>query len=62
VVTVSLRDVEDAARAGALLHIPTALTIAPTDVQRLQAAGREALRRSPAFQQLVRSLDSGLRR
>ena len=59
VVTVSLRDVEDAARAGALLHIPTALTIASTDVQRLQAAGREALRRSPAFQQLVRSLDSG---
>jgi NTE family protein len=56
VVTVSLRDVGDQQLRQSLLQVPTAFTIDPSDVRRLQQAGREALRESKAFQQLVRSL------
>lgn len=40
VVSVSLRDVKEPARRRELLQVPTAFTIAPDDVQRLQDAGR----------------------
>jgi len=56
VISISLRDVPDPHRRRSALQVPTAFTIAPSDVQLLQDAGREALRRSPAFQQLRQSL------
>lgn len=59
VVSVSLRDVPDAARRRQVLQVPTAFTIDPGDVQLLQQAGREALYQSPAFQRLRRSLGVG---
>lgn len=58
VVSISLHDVPDANKRRLTLQVPTAFTIAPADVQLLQDAGREALRRSPAFQDLRRSLDT----
>lgn len=56
VVSVSLRDVADHHLRRSLLQVPTAFTIEPSDVHRLQQAGREALRESPQFQRLVRGL------
>lgn len=56
VVSLSLRDVPDPEQRRLTLRVPTAFTIAPGDVQLLQDAAREALRRSPAFQRLRQSL------
>jgi NTE family protein len=56
VVSVSLRDVSDPARRRALLQVPTAFTIDPADVNRLEQAGREVLRSSPEFRSLCCSL------
>lgn len=58
VVSVSLRDVGDHRLRRSLLQVPTAFTIDPSDVRRLQQAGREALRASPQFRRLVRDLVS----
>jgi hypothetical protein len=51
-----LHDVQDPGLRRAVITIPTAFTIDPAQVQRLIAAGREAARRSPAFQHLLGSL------
>lgn len=51
-IGVSLGDTAD----PSLAQIPTAFTITHNDAQRLQDAGQQALRRSPAFQDLQRSL------
>jgi NTE family protein len=56
VVSVSLHDVPDPQRRRLTLQVPTAFTIAPSDVQLLQDAAREALRRSASFQRLRASL------
>jgi NTE family protein len=56
VISVGLHDVQDAALRRALLTIPTAFTIDAGQVGHLVAAGGEALRRSPEFQSLRRSL------
>jgi NTE family protein len=56
VIAVGLHDVQDPGLRRAVITIPTAFTIDPLQVQHLIAAGREALRRSPAFQHLLRSL------
>lgn len=56
VVSVSLRDVGDRHLRRSLLQVPTAFTIDPTDVLRLQQAGREALRESAQFQRLLLGL------
>lgn len=58
VVSISLHDVADTALRRALLQVPTAFTIAPDDVQRLQDAGRAVLRQSPEFQQLRQALQA----
>jgi NTE family protein len=52
VISISLRDVEDQVQRRSLLQVPTAFTIDPEQVRRLEQAGREALRRSPEFQHL----------
>nr|WP_171083510.1 patatin-like phospholipase family protein [Telluria aromaticivorans] len=52
VISVSLRDLEDDGLRGQLLQVPTALTILPWQVRRLQEAGSAALRASPEFQRL----------
>jgi NTE family protein len=59
VVSVSLRDVQDSGLRREVLTIPTAFTIDPEQVRHLVAAGGEALRRSPEFQRLRRSLGVG---
>ncbi len=56
IISVSLRDVQDAAARSALLQVPTALTILPWQVSQLQEAGRAALRASPEYQRLRASL------
>lgn len=56
IISVSLGDVRDAAARSALLQVPTALTILPGQVDKLQEAGRAALRASPEFQRLRASL------
>ena len=56
VISVSLRDVPDAEERQLLLQVPTAFTITPSDEQRLQEAGRAALRASPEFRRLRASL------
>lgn len=56
VIGVSLHDVPDPDLRRSVLTIPTALTIDAEQVQHLISAGRDALRRSPAFQHLLRSL------
>lgn len=56
VISVSLRDLKDAATRSVLLQVPTALTIVPWQVKQLQEAGRAALRASPEFQRLRTSL------
>jgi NTE family protein len=55
-VSVSLHDVEDRTRRQAVLTVPTAFSIDADQVGSLIEAGREALRRSPEFQRLRRSL------
>lgn len=57
VVQVNLRDAADEER-GALLQVPTALSLDPRDVEQLIAAGRTALRRSTAFQALREDLQA----
>lgn len=49
-------DVHDAKARSALLQVPTALTILPGQVDKLQEAGRAALRSSAEFQRLRASL------
>lgn len=56
VISVSLREIAEATHQGHLLHVPTSFTILPQQVRELQTAGRTALRNSPEFQQLRRSL------
>lgn len=56
VIGVSLHDVQDPSLRRAVLTIPTAFTIDAEQVQHLITAGRDALRRSPDFQHLLRSL------
>lgn len=53
VISVSLRDVKDEKTRHALLHVPTALTILPSQVRELVEAGRFALCESPEFQLLL---------
>jgi NTE family protein len=56
VINVSLRALRDPAVQQTLMKVPTALTILPIQVRRLQIAGRQALRESAEFQRLRRSL------
>ena len=56
IISVSLRDVQDASIRSALLQVPTALTILPWQVNQLQEAGRAALRASAEYQRLRASL------
>ncbi|WP_229496176.1 patatin-like phospholipase family protein [Massilia polaris] len=56
IISVSLRDVHDPKARSALLQVPTALTILPVQVDKLQEAGRAALRSSAEFQRLRASL------
>ena len=56
VISVSLRDVPDAALRRQLLQVPTAFTILPLQVQQLREAGRSTLRASPDYQALLRGL------
>ena len=58
VINVSLRALRDPTIRQSLMHVPTALTILPIQVRRLQIAGRQALRESPEFQRLRRSLSA----
>jgi len=58
VISVSLHDVPDDKIRHSLLRVPTAFTIEAHDVVELQRAGAAALRASPAFQQLKRSLET----
>lgn len=55
-VSVSLNDVPDDKIRHSLLRVPTAFTIEAADVRQLQDAGAEALRRSPEFLRVQRSL------
>jgi NTE family protein len=57
VVNVSLRDAPELLARNALLQIPTALSILPTDVSRLVEAGRRILHASPEFKALLKSFD-----
>ena len=57
-INVSLRDLQDASLRHAVLRVPTALTILPGQVRELRAAGRTALRESPAFRRLQHSLNA----
>lgn len=58
IISIGLRDLQDASLRHAVLRVPTALTILPGQVQELRAAGRTALRESAAFQELRRSLSA----
>jgi NTE family protein len=58
VIKVSLRDLQDPSLRHTLLRVPTALTILPGQVHDLTAAGRIALRESPAFQRLRQGLNA----
>jgi len=59
VINVSLQDVADTPLRKALLQVPTAFTILPTQVRQLEAAGRRALSESPEYQRLRGSLVTG---
>lgn len=52
VISVNLRDLNDEKTRNALLQVPTAFSILPTQVRQLEDAGRAVLRESPQFQQL----------
>lgn len=56
VIGVSLRGLRDPDLRDRLLNVPTAFEILPLQVRELQTAGRMALRDSPEFQRLRRSL------
>ena len=56
VINVSLRGLRDPEVRRTLMSVPTAFTVLPIQVRRLQIAGRQALRESPEFQRLRRSL------
>lgn len=56
VINVSLRALREPAVRQTLMSVPTAFAILPIQVRRLQIAGRQALRESPEFQRLRRSL------
>ena len=56
VINVSLRGLRDPEVRRTLMSVPTAFTILPIQVRRLQIAGRQALRESAEFQRLRRSL------
>lgn len=56
VINVSLRGLRDPEVRRTLMSVPTAFTILPIQVRKLQTAGRRALRESPEFQRLRRSL------
>jgi NTE family protein len=56
VITVNLRDAPEASERTRLLQIPTAFSIPVDDVTRLIQAGRDVLRASPRFKELVQSL------
>ncbi|MGZ5179556.1 MAG: patatin-like phospholipase family protein [Ramlibacter sp.] len=56
VINIRLRDLQDPKRRDALLHVPTAFEILPSQSRELQAAGRELLRASPEFRRLRRGL------
>lgn len=56
VINVSLRGLRDPQVRRTLMSVPTAFTVLPIQVRRLQIAGRQALRESPEFQRLRRSL------
>ena len=56
VINVSLRGLHDPEVRRTLMRVPTAFTILPIQVRQLQIAGRQALRESPEFQRLRRSL------
>ena len=58
VVSVSLHDVPDDKIRHSLLRVPTAFTIEANDVVDLQSAGAAAIRNSPTFIQLRRSLEA----
>ncbi len=58
VISIGLRDLQDASLRHAVLRVPTALTILPGQVHELRVAGRTALRESAAFQELRRSLNA----
>jgi NTE family protein len=57
VVNVNLRDASEMLARNALLQIPTALSIARSDVDSLVEAGRRILRESAEFKALIKSFD-----
>lgn len=57
VIHVTLKDVARSKGLNSLLQVPTSFAIAPEQVRELQLAGRQALRASPDFQRLLRSLN-----
>jgi NTE family protein len=58
VINLSLHDLQDPGLRHAVLRVPTALTVLPSQIKDLRAAGRTALRESEAFQRLRRSLNA----
>jgi NTE family protein len=56
VINVSLHALRDPAVRRTLMRVPTAFTILPIQVRRLEIAGRQALRESPDFQRLRQSV------
>lgn len=58
VVQVNLRDVPELTKRRRLLQVATAFTVGPDEVSDLIDAGREVLRSSPSFQNLLRSLQT----
>ncbi len=58
VIAVSLRDAPPELNRNQLMSVPTAFSVSDTEVTQLIAAGRQMLRRSPEFQELVRALNA----
>lgn len=58
-IEVSFLDVPDPLERRFLNRLPTSLHLGREEVDRLRAAARSALRRSPGFDELIRELDPG---
>ena len=60
VIPVNLRDAPDAVARRRLLQVPTAFSVADSEVTDLIEAGGSVLRHSPEFQALVKSLQGAV--
>ena len=52
-VTLGFRDLEDETERRRINRLPTSFALLADDVDRLRAAGRKLLRKSPVFQALL---------